>query len=283
MLLNDYITTDRASYRLAVIKSFESQASVKRTFAIDDAILHQLDAKAFPADAVLHFWPCEPTVFLGMQDSRLPHFHDALAVLQDSAYVPLLRSAGGLAVVGDPEVMNVTLLFRAGNKRPSLDQGYQCLTDLVNQLLRPYHQHVTTGEVAASYCPGRYDLSIAGRKVAGLAQRRVGDAIGIYMYISLAGDQAARANLIKAFYARGKQGETTRIQYPDIDPEVMTTLETYVPALRALDSFSQQCVNTLVTLDEPYVNYMAAEQVDYGDYLLKEHQRNQRLLHKEEG
>lgn len=283
MLLNDYITIDDTSYRLAVVKSFESQSSVKRTFAIDDAILHQLDDETFPSDAVLHFWPCEPTIFLGMQDTRLPHFHEALSVFRDQNYYPLVRSSGGLAVVGDPEVMNVTLLFNSKAKRPSLDQGYQFITDLVNRMLAPYHQHVTTGEVPTSYCPGRYDLSIGGKKIAGLAQRRVGNAIGVYMYISLTGDQDARANLIKAFYDEGKQGEETRIHYPDVDPNVMATLENYAPALSSLDTFTDQMLDQMLAMDAPAVSYIAPEEIDYATYLQREFQRNQRLKQQTEG
>ncbi|KLD59881.1 lipoate--protein ligase, partial [Lactiplantibacillus plantarum] len=37
--------------------------------------------------------------------------------------------------------------------------------------------NITTGEITRSYCPGDYDLSIAGRKIAGMSQRRTAEAL----------------------------------------------------------------------------------------------------------
>ena len=39
-------------------------------------------------------------------------------------------------------------------------------------------------EVADSYCPGDYDLSIQKRKIAGIAQRRLKDVVCVSIYLS---------------------------------------------------------------------------------------------------
>ncbi len=58
-------------------------------------------------------------------------------------------------------------------------------------------------EIADSYCPGTYDLSIDGKKIAGTAQRRIKDGVAVMMYLSINGDQPARGSLVRRFYQAG--------------------------------------------------------------------------------
>src|SRR3546814_13002901 len=56
------------------------------------------------------------------------------------------------------------------------------------------------GEIAGAYCPGEYDVSIGGRKVSGIAQRRRLDAYVVQAFVVIEGDGDERARLVHRFY-----------------------------------------------------------------------------------
>lgn len=73
---------------------------------------------------------------------------------------------------------------------------------------------------------GGYDLSIGGRKFAGISQRRLrgGTAVQIYLCADKSGSE--RADLIRRFYqaALKDKSNDTKGVYPDIRPETMASL-----------------------------------------------------------
>jgi octanoyl-[GcvH]:protein N-octanoyltransferase len=79
-------------------------------------------------------------------------------------------------------------------------------------------------EIVGSYCPGSYDLSIGGKKFAGISQRRMRGGVAVQIYLCVDGSGSERAALIGEFYKRGLKGEETKFQYPEIRPEVMASL-----------------------------------------------------------
>ena len=44
-----------------------------------------------------------------------------------------------------------------------------------------FYQPIEHFEVETSYCPGKFDLSINGKKFAGLAQSRIKNGIALYL------------------------------------------------------------------------------------------------------
>lgn len=72
-----------------------------------------------------------------------------------------------------PGMLNLALAYRLGAEQPwSLDAGYRHLAQLLTGALARLDLQAEIGEVTDAFCPGRYDLSLMGRKIAGLAQRR---------------------------------------------------------------------------------------------------------------
>jgi lipoate-protein ligase A len=56
----------------------------------------------------------------------------------------------------------------------SLEAGYLLLCDLLRRLLAEYGLQAENGEVPGSFCDGRYNLQVGGRKLVGTAQRWAG-------------------------------------------------------------------------------------------------------------
>lgn len=174
--------------------------------------------------AILHFWPLEKTVILGQMDTQLPEIKAGLQTIKDASYQALIRTMGGLAIVADEGVLNVTLTLPIPDGyRFDFHQSYQLMVDLLAEALADVVDELEVEEVATSYCPGKYDVSIGGRKFAGLAQRLYQKAIGVSAYISLTGSQWARCQLISSFYKAGLAGEQ-HDRYPRINPDKMATL-----------------------------------------------------------
>lgn len=170
---------------------------------------------------ILHFWTMAPTVIMGLKDKRLPQLSAAIRAVSHAGYDVVLRNSGGLAVVADGGVLNVSLFAPLATPVLSVEAAYAQMTQLVTAAwpeldLKHY-------EITRSYCPGDYDLSVDGLKIAGIAQRRSPQALVTMLYLSVTGDQALRGNLVRDFYRAGLGDHTNDWQFPDVDPAVMTT------------------------------------------------------------
>ncbi|MGM0213262.1 lipoate--protein ligase family protein [Enterococcus sp. AZ109] len=173
---------------------------------------------------IIHFWQLSQTLILGMKDSRVTYLKQGLQAIREANYSPLLRNAGGLGVVSDSGILNISLILPKQSIHPlSIDDGYQKMLDWLNRT--SYAQaNITAGEVVDSYCPGKFDLSINNKKIAGIAQRRVKEGVAIMMYLSVSGNQNYRGELVRSFYQAGLEEAFGTLGYPAVNPTSMTTL-----------------------------------------------------------
>ena len=170
-----------------------------------------------------HFWTTDHTVILGMQDQRLPEFNAATASLEEADYHWFVRNSGGLGIVADSDVLNVSL-FLPLEAAPTIDDGYQIMTRWIQAALPELP--IEHFEVVGSYCPGTFDLSVSGLKFAGMAQRRTSHGLVVMAYLSVAGDQQRRGEVMRRFYQQGDAVSVPKRHFPSVDPSVMVTLAT---------------------------------------------------------
>ncbi|WP_257347526.1 lipoate--protein ligase family protein [Pseudalkalibacillus decolorationis] len=193
-----------------------------QSFAMDDTLCTSIGSEDSPP--TVRSWVHPRTVVLGIQDSRLPHLSDGVQYLKDHGYEVIVRNSGGLAVVLDEGVLNLSLIVPEIEKKIDIDSGYEALAYLTEQLLSPYGITFETKEITTSYCPGKFDLSVGGRKFAGISQRRLRGGVAVQIYLCVTGSGSARAELIKGFYERSLQTTETKFTYPSVDPKVMASL-----------------------------------------------------------
>ncbi|TCP20951.1 octanoyl-[GcvH]:protein N-octanoyltransferase [Scopulibacillus darangshiensis] len=198
--------------------SFEA----KQSFAIDDALCHSVGYGE--SSCIARTWVHHNTIILGIQDSRLPHLKDGLDYLASENHHYVVRNSGGLAVVLDEGVLNISLIFPEREHNVSIDQGYEAMVDFVRKMLHPYGVVFEDREIVGSYCPGRYDLSVGGKKFAGISQRRLRRGVAVQIYLCVDGSGSKRAEVVGEFYKRSLKGEVTRFEYPVIKPETMASL-----------------------------------------------------------
>lgn len=191
-------------------------------FALTDAFIKEAGETAQP---ILHFWQTSPLIILGMMDTKLPYLSDALPSFNRHGYPYIVRNSGGLAVVGDEGVLNFSMIFPEEDERLPIDDAYARMHHVIQTAFASFGKPIEAYEIKDSYCPGDFDLSIAGRKIAGISQRRIRGGIAIMIYLSVSGDQHTRAQMVREFYDKGLKGTKTKWNFPAVDPNVMTTLE----------------------------------------------------------
>lgn len=175
--------------------------------------------------AVIHFWEFEQTVILGMKDSRVSHFPEALNYLIKQDYYPILRSSGGLGVVSNQGVLNISFILPSfPENKLDIQQGYELAVQLVKQVFSDFPVEIEVREISDSYCPGSYDLSINGKKFAGLAQRRIKNGISVMLYLSVSGNQNRRGELMANFYHTGLREAFGTKGFPPVNPDAMENL-----------------------------------------------------------
>lgn len=87
---------------------------------------------------------------------------------------PLFRSTGGGIVAVAQGVTFWSLAFASPRgEAPAIDAAYEALSDRMCSALLRAGVAADVVEIPEAMCRGRYDISIGGRKIAGLSQRRI--------------------------------------------------------------------------------------------------------------
>ena len=274
---NKDFSTDH-SYELYEAETMPFANQTISHFALTDSLLHY--AGKYQKN-ILHFWPTSNLVILGMMDTKLPYFKDALEVIDRYAHPYIVRNSGGLAVVGDEGVLNFSLILPEDPKQKmTINTGYEHMLQLINDSLKDYGKKSLAYEIKDSYCPGEYDLSIDGKKFAGISQRRLKNGVAIMIYISVNGNQFKRAEMIREFYQAGLKGETVKWHFPSIDPTVMATLEDLLHISLTVAEMKNLIQCTLLKNNCTIIpgEYSSELITDYNEGFEKMIRRNQQML-----
>ena len=193
-----------------------------QSFAFDDTLCASVGSGQ--SQSIARSWVHHNTIVLGIQDTKLPHLAEGIHFLEEKGYRVIVRNSGGLAVVLDEGILNISLIFRDTEKGIDINRGYQAMFELIRKMLEKYNVLIEAKEIVGSYCPGSYDLSINGQKFAGISQRRLRGGVAVQIYLGVAGSGSARAELIRDFYSLSLKGEQTKYSFPEIKPETMASL-----------------------------------------------------------
>ena len=191
------------------------------SFIYTNALLRSANDLKFP---LLHFWTLEDTVILGLKDQRLPHLSTALNLLTHRGFHYFIRNSGGLAVVSDDGILNLSIFYpwHLEDHELTIDEAYQRMVNLIQEAIP--NLKIATGEITHSYCPGSFDISVNGQKIGGISQRRNKMGVTVMLYLSICGNQQERGKLIRDFYDTGLQQNQNKCHFPDVWPGAMTTI-----------------------------------------------------------
>ena len=209
-------------------------------FAYDERMCRKVGQGALP---FVHIWRHEKALVLGLRDRRLPNVGKAAEWLLRQGYQVAVRNSGGAAVPLDPGVVNVSVVVpNAGGALYDRDD-FELMRRLIERTLNKLNVAVEVGEVKGSYCPGDYDLSVAGRKVCGISQRRQTKAAVVQAFVIVEGSGERRAEMIRSFYDLAAEG--TAGGYPDVRPEKTASLSELGTGV-TVKTFTAALLKTLV-------------------------------------
>lgn len=261
-----------------------SSSSYSTPFALTDVLTSYAGEQQ---QAMIHFWQLERAMILGMKDTRVPNLTKGICSLADSNYQPLIRNSGGLGVIADKGVLNLSLILpNLPTKKLSIDDAYTFMWHWIQATFETADHPIRAYEISTSYCPGTFDLSINGRKFAGLAQRRIKNGVAIMIYLSVTGNQKERGLVVRDFYKASLGSQFGTNGFPAVDPSVMANLEELLAEPLTVEAAKKQLTSVLLSqsnniLDDQKIHQLAetqAFQTTLMQQLNKMQQRNQ-LLH----
>ncbi|UFT98993.1 lipoate--protein ligase family protein [Radiobacillus kanasensis] len=266
-----------SAFRLIDQSEPNSKFKALHSFAVDDALAISISNGISSPAARL--WVHDRTIVLGIPDARLPYVKEGTDWLKEQGYDVVVRNSGGLAVVLDSGVLNISLLL-ADAKSVSISDGYEAMVSFIQAMFADLTNDIKAFEVAGSYCPGEYDLSINGRKFAGISQRRVKNGTAVQIYLCVEGDGQARAKLVRQFYAISLKGEKGKFTYPNVKPETMASLEQLLQTKITVQDVKDRLIETLNQLQVPITldRLRDDEQDWYGQRLEQMKDRNRKVF-----
>lgn len=186
--------------------------SSKEFAGISDQVLRRLEEDTIILQI---FSQKRKAISIGFDDTKAPHFQEGVDYYRSLGYEVGIRGAGGRSVANDEGILNFSLQFKT-DMTPH--EQYVFFHKFMQDALSPLGITFDLGLVKGAYCPGKYDISIAGRKVSGTASRSViGNAL-VGGFLAVNGDQETRSKVISKFY------EITD-DVIRVDPKKMITIE----------------------------------------------------------
>jgi len=118
---------------------------------------------------LLLLWRAPQALLVCRGDTHLPGFSRAADRLDAEGWPVLLRRSGGSACPIAGGTLQIAIA-QAAAPGFTIEHGYGELAGLIRDALRFCGLAAEIGAVPEAFCPGRYDIAIGGRKVAGLSQ-----------------------------------------------------------------------------------------------------------------
>ena len=276
--MNAITLLEQEEWRIIDQSSLGPLFGALQSFAMDDTLCTSVGASNSPS--VARAWVHHQTVVLGIQDTKLPYLNEGLELLKQRGFRHIVRNSGGLAVVLDEGVLNLSLIFKDTEKGIDINRGYEAMWELVKRMFSDFPHEIEAKEIVGSYCPGSYDLSIGGKKFAGISQRRLRNGVAVQVYLCVNGSGQDRAQLIKDFYGMAKKGEFTKLEYPEVIPEVMASLSDLLDSPLTVQDVMLRFLNTLKHLSgEIYASQLAGKELEwYEGYYQRVIARNDKIL-----
>jgi octanoyl-[GcvH]:protein N-octanoyltransferase len=241
-------------------------------FALEEKWCRALTLDSTP---ILHIWRHPRAFVMGLRDSRMPHALEAKSGLIEQGYATAVRNSGGLAVPLDTGVLNISLLKPKATHELSYEQDFEWMVDLLSQVMKQFGVNVKPGEIQGSFCPGKYDMSIAGKKFCGIAQRRLSQSISVQAFLMVEGIGQERAQIAEQFYriASGTNWQEdpsfTQMGFPKIDKHVMASVSELIGTSISISQFLAQM---WTVFEQNGVDIHFARH-----FMLSEHETNQQI------
>ncbi|MGW1675824.1 lipoate--protein ligase family protein [Saccharopolyspora sp. NPDC002376] len=141
--------------------------------AVAHAMLRQVSAGDAGA-AVRIYRPSGRVVAFGRRDTLLSGFPDAVRVVRDAGFTPVVRAPGGRVVAYTERSLVVDHVGPDPGYLSGMEDRFTGYAELWADVLRRHGVEAQIGAVPGEYCPGAHSVNARGRvKLVGTAQRLV--------------------------------------------------------------------------------------------------------------
>ncbi|GAB3550003.1 lipoate-protein ligase A [Actinopolyspora lacussalsi] len=226
------------------------------------ALAHALVRRASDGaagSALRVYRPTTPTVAFGRRDTLRPGFPEAVALVRDAGFTPVVRAPGGRAVAYTADSLVVDHIAAEADSLGGMEERFDGYARLWAGLLAEYGVDARVGAVPGEYCPGAHSVNARGRvKLVGTAQRILRRAWLFSAVAVFDGAEVLRPLLTEVYRALGLDfdGESVgsvRAEAPEAD------LDTFERGI--LDAYEDRFYLTRADLDESLLT-TARELVD---------------------
>ncbi|SMO71979.1 lipoate--protein ligase family protein [Melghirimyces algeriensis] len=186
------------------------------------------------APATIRVWQGPRSLVVAKKDLRAPNGLKAAQMMKQVDWPVYVRQSGGTAVPHGPGTLNLSLFLpRPKEMKWNIDDIYRMLgVPIIEMLKNTFGLHSYFGEVPGSFCDGRYNVVVQGKKIvgtsqiwkggpAGLTSRRPGYILAHATLLTWMDRQEA-VSALNAFY---ELAEGSRPVYID----TVATLSSFVP------------------------------------------------------
>ncbi|WP_088042046.1 biotin/lipoate A/B protein ligase family protein [Bacillus sp. EAC] len=248
-----------------------------QSFALDDTLCTKIGKMESPT--TIRTWVHHNTIVLGIQDTRLPNLENGIKYLNNHGYKAIVRNSGGLAVVLDEGVLNISILFPEAERKLQINDGYETMYALIQDMFSDLTNKIVAKEIVGSYCPGDFDLSIDGKKFAGISQRRIRKGVAVQIYLCISESGSERASIIKNFYEIAINNNDTSINYPSILPNTMASLSELLSMNLTITDVMKRLLQSLIKLTPNLIpDSLHGDEIDlYNHHLERMIDRNKEL------
>ncbi len=143
-------------------------ASAESDIAGEMALLD--DVLNAPARGVLRLWRTSPCLVVTPLLASRSEFAAAAEASARRGWPVVVRRTGGGPVPQTSGTLNVSLSYAVAREQvPTIDAAFRHFADGLLSALKACGAAGAVGEIESSCCPGRYDISIGGKKIIGIA------------------------------------------------------------------------------------------------------------------
>lgn len=181
-----------------------------------------------------------PSISIGYDDTKAPFFKEGVEHYRSKGLRVGIRGAGGRSVANDEGILNFSIMFKT---EEASHEHYVFFHKFIQDALKPLGLNFGLGIVEGAYCPGTYDISLNGKKVAGTASRQVNGNTLVGCYLGVNGNQYERSKVISEFYEITK--DVIRV-----DPNKLTTIEEELNRPISVEEVKSLLINHFKTLTD---------------------------------
>lgn len=135
--------------------------------ALEQALLE----RAAAGGAVAALWECRPALVVPATYRRFERFEALSARFAAQGWPVSVRRSGGGLVPQGPGMLNLSLAWRTPERMAdAMEPVYAGLCGLLQDAFAAFRLQAQPQAVEGSFCDGRYNLALGGRKVVGTAQ-----------------------------------------------------------------------------------------------------------------